>query len=259
MPRGSILGVLAALLLADPSVAQPITRPAAPPPDRLAAPDRPGWTVDARNGCWLWNADPKPEEVSTWNGTCPGGPAEGEGEGECRYAEGAEARVSSFGGTLREGRLNGRGFTVTADGGRYDGEFRDDRRHGRGVETFADGDRYEGEYRNDRFHGRGIYSMAAGDRYEGEWQDDRRNGRGVTTFASGERYDGEWRDGRQEGYGTYSWSNGRRYEGGWVANRPDGRGTYVTPDDTVTGMWAGGCLIDRGAQAAIGRPAEECP
>src|SRR3989442_563204 len=45
-------------------------RPPAPPQDMLASPENPGWSVDERTGCWLWNGSPKPDEKVVWSGSC---------------------------------------------------------------------------------------------------------------------------------------------------------------------------------------------
>lgn len=187
--------VLAASLLPLAAWAQqpaPPPRPPAPPSDQIATPGRPGWTVDARNGCWVWNPNPQPGEAVTWSGRCPRGPAEGNGRGEWRWTAEGRAQVETFSGALRNGRLEGRGVVTWPNGNRYDGEWRDGRQHGRGVLTGPNGNRYDGE-----------------------WRDDRQNGRGVFTWPDGSRSDGEWRDGRPDGSGTYTTSAGI-YTGTWV-------------------------------------------
>jgi hypothetical protein len=84
--------LIALLLASGPALAQTQPpaqpRPAPPPAESRAEPGRPGWKVDARNGCWVWNADPQPGETVTWSGRCPRGPAQGQGRGEWRWTEG---------------------------------------------------------------------------------------------------------------------------------------------------------------------------
>jgi hypothetical protein len=152
----------------NPSPAR--VRPPAPPANSLAEPGRPGWSVDARNGCWVWNAHPQPGETVSWSGACPRGPAQGQGQGEWRWTEGGQPRVQRFSGTRREGRMEGRGTYTWANGARYEGEYRDDRRHGRGTQTWANGYRYEGEWRDGRADGYGeYYDAASGIWYRGQW------------------------------------------------------------------------------------------
>lgn len=156
------------LAWAQPPPARP--RPAPPAPESVAQPGRPGWTVDSRNGCWVWNPNPQPSETVTWSGACPRGPAEGQGAGEWRYTENGQPRVARFSGPRREGRMEGRGTYTDANGNRYEGEWRDGRRHGRGTQTWPNGSRYEGEWRDDRPDGYGEgYNAAQRAWFRGTW------------------------------------------------------------------------------------------
>lgn len=187
---------LSALVL-SPASAQ--TRPAPPAPDLMASPGNPGWSVDARSGCWIWNPNPQPGEVVTWTAGCGSdGRASGSGNLEWRH----DGKVERYSGEYRDGKRHGRGVHTWVDGGRYEGEFRDGKQHGRGVRTW-NGERYEGEYRDDKQHGRGVYTWADGDRYEGEYRDGRPDGFGEARI-NGTRYVGRWaggcfRDGNQRG------------------------------------------------------------
>ena len=89
-----IIGVAFILALgAAPGLAQTPhrSRPAPPSSDALAQSGRPGWVVDARNGCWVWAAEPPPGVTVSWIGACPHGPASGTGTVEWRRM--AEGRV----------------------------------------------------------------------------------------------------------------------------------------------------------------------
>ncbi|WP_426954908.1 hypothetical protein [Muricoccus radiodurans] len=194
----------AILLLAGTLAAQPAARPEPPPADGLAAPNRPGWTVDARTGCWVWNPSPKPGETVTWSGACPNGPAEGEGEGEWRHVENGVPWVELYSGNLRDGRLDGRGSVASPDGTGY-----------------------QGDWRNARPHGRGVALLPRGVRYEGEFRDGNRSGRGIQTWPDGTRYDGEWRNGRADGTGTFTSRTGS-FSGTWFQGCfIDGQGRIV--------------------------------
>ena len=178
-----------ALATALPAVAGAQSRPAPPPDDMRAAPDRPGWSVDPRTGCWVWNGVPQPNQTVSWSAGCgPDGRATGRGVVEWRY----------------DGKVD-----------RYEGEYRDGKRHGQGVYTSANGDRYEGEYRDGKGHGRGVYTWASGNRYDGEWRDGKRHGQGVQTWVYGDRYEGEYRDDRPDGFGV-AWIGGEQYAGSWA-------------------------------------------
>jgi hypothetical protein len=58
------------LLMSYPSPLYAQMRPAAPPVDIQAAPGHPGWSVDSRMGCWVWNGQPALNETVTWSGSC---------------------------------------------------------------------------------------------------------------------------------------------------------------------------------------------
>lgn len=250
---------MAVLLMATPLGAQPNSRPAPPPAEQLAAPGRPGWMIDAANGCWVWNPNPRPGETGTWEGACPRGPAEGRGRSELRWTEQGTPRVATYVGTLRAGRMEGSGLLDWGDGNRYAGEWREDRPHGRGISLFPNGDRYEGLYWQGRRHGHGTYSNPNGHRYEGEFRNGHRHGRGVFTWPGGDRYDGEWRDGRENGRGIETWPDGRRFEGQYRDGRPDGPGILTTPTASFEGIWVSGCFRDEaGRRAVVRRRLDEC-
>lgn len=116
-----------------------------------------------------------PELVGQYVGGCRDGLADGDGT-----AKGA----SVYQGQFKEGRKQGRGVKVLANGDHYEGEFKEDKRHGKGAYVWGPrspwaGDRYEGSYRDDRRSGMGLYLWVSGDRYEGMWQDDQRLGLSV--------------------------------------------------------------------------------
>jgi hypothetical protein len=165
---GWLVGAWLALLLSG-GLAWGQARPAPPPADQAAAPNRPGWSVDARGGCWLWNPNPQPGESVTWSGACDAiGRATGAGVVEWRLGDKID---------------------------RGEGEFREGKRHGHAAFTFANGNRYVGEFRDDKFDGRGVLTFAGGARYEGEWREGRPNGQGVYRRPDGNRFVGAWRDG----------------------------------------------------------------
>jgi hypothetical protein len=251
---------------APPPPPRPVTPPAAggpapPPPDTLAQPGRPGWTVDARNGCWVWNAAPQPGATVTWDGACPRGPAEGPGSGEWRWTADGRALVARFEGPRVNGRQHGQGIYISPNGDRYDGEYRDGVRHGRAVFTWANGDQYEGDYRDGQRTGRGTLTRANGNRYVGEFLDGQRHGQGRLTFPGGDTYEGNFRDNKFHGQGIYIWRSGNRYSGEWKADRADGQGEYYVADtrNWYRGTWVGGCIRRAdGRRAAVGRDLAEC-
>jgi len=247
-----ILG-LAILLFPQATGAQ--GRPPAPPPEQLARPGNPGWSIGAGTGCWIWNASPRAGETAIWSGECPLGPAEGPGVLEMRHA----GKVQRFEGGLVRGRAEGKATLIMSDGARYEGDWRAGAMHGFGILTTPQGARYEGQWERNRQHGRGVFSDRSGT-YDGEFRFGRQNGKGVMTFADGSRYEGEWKDGwengqgilkergvtyegtfldaRLNGRGTARWANGEHYEGDWIGGLRQGQGVFTWANgDRAEGLW----------------------
>jgi hypothetical protein len=261
-------GLIAALLLLAVLPARAQNSP--PPAESIA---------DPRTGCRVWNAAPKPTQTIGWSGACPNQLADG--RGVLRYFENARPTGDRYEGELHDGKANGSGAFIQADGARYDGawrdgkrnghgvftwgsgnrydgEWRDDKQNGHGVLTLVDGSRYDGEWRDDKADGRGVFTDARG-RYEGEWRDDQRNGHGTFTQPDGSRYDGEWRDDKQTGRGVAAWANGERYDGEWRDDKPNGAGRLQTANGTFDGVWKDGCFRNGARHLAVGVDPSSCP
>lgn len=206
----------------------------APPQEQIAEPTVPGWSIDVRSGCRLWNSYPRSGDIVRWTGPCgTSGVSTGTGVAEWQY-----------GGRVR----------------RYEGEVRDGKPDGHGVYTLANGDRYQGDVHEDQPHGHGIYVWAHGDRYEGDMREGRPHGRGTHVSTNGDRYDGEWRDGVNHGRGVFTWADGSRYEGDWRNDRPHGYGVFTSGRRTrYEGQWRDGCFWEAHLEIAIGRWLSECP
>jgi len=211
--------------------AQAQNRPPPPPAEARAAPNHPGWSIDSRSGCWVWNDTPEQNDSVTWTGTCaPDGRATGHGTIEWRWGD----QVSRYEGDLSEGKRNRHG--VIDNGGiHFEGEWQNDRANGHGVIIWPNGDRYDGEFRDGQPSGHGVGIATDGTRYDGEMADGKPNGHGVSTWTDGDRYDGNWRDGLPDGYGEAS-IKGQAYRGTWTA----------------------GCYQDGDRKTALIRPASEC-
>jgi hypothetical protein len=143
----------------------------------------PGWIADSRTGCRVWNAMPSPNESITWSGSCRDG-------------------LQWF--------SNGR----PAD--REEADFRDGKKEGLGIILFANGDRFHGEYRDGERDGHGIYTWPNGDRYDGEYRAGEKDGQGTMTYADGTLYEGAWHGGKPHGQGKATWPNGQVYDGVWT-------------------------------------------
>lgn len=139
--------------------------PDEPESPTLLRPFGPGWSVTENQPCQVWNYGSREYEPFTWSGACLEGRASGEGRLEFRGGEGA------YEGSMRAGRLSGRGVLVWSDGFRYEGELREGKQHGTGTLIRASGERYAGGWREGKPHGRGSYTTAGGDTYEGTWSE----------------------------------------------------------------------------------------
>lgn len=138
-------------------------------------------------------------------------------------------------------------FRVRVARCRYDGDWKQGKKEGTGTYLWANGSIYQGEYVNGKKEGKGIMiynngttqaqtrttsryvqhsrtwhdthdtthdtTTHAGDRYEGEWKGGRRHGYGTETWINGVKYEGEWRDGKRQGFGKVHYANGDKYEG----------------------------------------------
>ena len=226
-----MLAALALLLVAAiPARAQ--NRPPAPAADMLASPNHPGWSVDRRTGCWIWDDTPQQKDRVTWSGACAAdGRATGHGVLEWRW----RGNVSRYEGDMLEGKRSGHGI---ADSG---------------------GAHFEGEWRDDRANGRGVIIWPNGDRYDGEFRDGQPSGHGVGLATNGMRYEGELANGEPNGHGVSAWVNGDRYDGNWKDGRPDGEGEALIKGKTYRGTWAAGCYRAGDRNVAITRSASECP
>lgn len=180
-----ILAALVSVLTA--ACAMSPARQSQPTPEVAAAPGTPGWSIDERTGCRLWNQNPVPGETVRWTGKCPEGPATGSGRAEWLTPNG----VGWAEGEFFNGRLHGRAVYESPTKERYEGDWRDGYLHGKAVFTAPNGDRYEGDWLNDQMHGSGVFTAANGDRYEGEYRDGKPHGRG-TAWIEGEKYEGDW-------------------------------------------------------------------
>eukprot|EP00042_Codosiga_hollandica_P008881 m.20429 g.20429 ORF g.20429 m.20429 type:complete len:150 (+) comp31971_c0_seq1:72-521(+) len=84
-----------------------------------------------------------------------------------------------------DGKREGLGIVIFADGTRYNGAFVGGLCAGLGVLTFSDNSKYEGEFKNGKYHGFGVYTRADGMKYEGTFLDGQAQGKGLLTFADG--------------------------------------------------------------------------
>lgn len=158
-PRDTAEGVTAA--------AEPPAPAAAPRPScEDAAEGAKCWkALSDRPGCYVWDDYLRKSQTVSFSGRCRGGKVEG--PGELIWSDGEE-RITVE-GVFNDGKLNGYGVAIGADGSRYEGNFRDGEYHGYGMGTWSDGGRYVGGWRGFRAQGWGAFTDADGNNYVGEW------------------------------------------------------------------------------------------
>ena len=146
---------LLALLLVLGIAAHAQTRE--PEPTPIPVPIRPGWLIDAKSKCSVWEGAPQPGETIVWAGGCKDKLADGDG------------------GILR----------VLIDGKQvelYIGDYRRGKKEGRGVYTWENHDRYDGGWKDDLQDGKGTMTFGSGGRYVGQWKDGKPDGAGVSRY-----------------------------------------------------------------------------
>jgi len=155
-----------------------------------------GWIADEKSGCKLWARNVEPGDSVIWNGGCKNGLA----EGRATYQFMSNGKWIWKGeAEFHEGKREGRGSAVNADGVHIEGDYRGGVLNGRVIESDAEIGRYVGEYRNGERNGTGRYTYGNGDYYEGAFRDGLPNGAGTfkghNNVGGISLYAGDWRDG----------------------------------------------------------------
>jgi hypothetical protein len=126
--------------------------------------------------------------------------------------------------------------------GNYQGQCLNGKPNGIGEVVFANGDRFSGMFKNGRIEGSGSWtSGSSGNTYSGNWKNGRRDGAGTYSWAqSSQQYVGEWADDKRHGKGTLTWRNGDRFEGEF-RNNQQYTGTYFTAGGATHTCYMGSC------------------
>jgi hypothetical protein len=104
---------------------------------------------------------------------------------DCDYKKEYDNGDMYEGCTDVEGRFNGKGKYLWADGRYYSGYWVNNKREGSGEFKFSDGSLYIGDWVNNKMDGKGKYTNTDGDIYEGYYKDNMKNGEGIQTYTVG--------------------------------------------------------------------------
>ena len=121
-------------------------------------------------------------------------------------------------GSWIDGKPNGKGSMVYANGYTYEGEVKEGYRHGKGKYIYPNGTIYEGDFVIGKGEGIGMFKYKIEGSYEGSIKNWRVIGQGVRTLADGIVVEG-WFDNFKAGYGEASvtfkngdvWTGSHRY------------------------------------------------
>ena len=153
------------LRLVREAAPRPAPTPAEPETASPLEPAGPSWSIAENTPCQVWNYGNRDYEPFAWSGACLDDKASGSGRLVFRGGEGV------YEGSMRAGKMHGRGVFEWSSGFRYEGELREGKQHGYGTYVGANGERYDGGWREGRPHGQGTYVQSDGSVYEGAWRD----------------------------------------------------------------------------------------
>lgn len=74
----------------------------------------------------------------------------------------------------------------------YRGEIKDGKKNGKGKMIYANGDIYDGDWKNDKYEGKGKIIYSNGGFQEGNWKNGKLFGWGKSSFPNGPIYEGEY-------------------------------------------------------------------
>ena len=130
MPRAPTL--LPRVLIPSVLIGAALWLAAAPAGAQAPPPPGPGWIVDTRTGCRVWNANPKSNLSVSWSGPCQNRVAQGHGVLQWSANDRPDDRYE---GDLVAGKYDGHGIWTSPDGFRYEGGWHDGKANGAGELT----------------------------------------------------------------------------------------------------------------------------
>jgi len=162
------------------------------------------------------------------------------GKGRLEWDNGA-----FYEGGFANGLMSGRGHLRFANG-EYQGDFRDGLMWGVGELRYDNGRKYRGDFQRSEMQGKGRLETPEGDVYEGGFSKDEFTGPGSYTRKDGSRYDGEFRNWIFHGHGRYSDGHGTVYEGNFVNGQLEGPDKATSAGGTYEGDFKNGIFHGQG-------------
>jgi len=153
------------------------------------------WSTDEASGCQVWNNYPTPDEKIVWSGACKDGKAFG--PGTLKFVQKDPQKSSALNCSFLDGKCQGAGKKIWANGDRYKGDLVDGKLSGKGTFVWASGDQYEGNFVNDEFVGEGAFKLFVRGGNEGDFANAELTGGGDSGQPDGKRYQRELREGRR--------------------------------------------------------------
>jgi len=176
------------------------------------------WFTDEASGCQAWNNFPQPDERIVWSGACKDGKVSG--PGSLKFLQKDPQKSSTVNCSFVDGKCEGPGTTIWANGNRREGNYVDNYAEGKGIFVWVNGDRYEGDFVQGKRTGKGSLVWANGNRYTGDFVDGVRTGKGVFAWADGSHYEGDFVQNKRIGKGVMTWPDGNQQEGDFVDGKP---------------------------------------
>ena len=152
-----------------------------------------------------------------------------------------------YNGEFSDGKKNGQGNIIYANGTKYEGSFKNDFHDGFGKLMQSDGEIFEGEWKKGKINGKGTRIHSNGSKYIGSYINNIRNGQGHLILFNGESYNGNFINGKANGMGTFKFKNGNIYHGEFKDNLIMGKGTLTLKNgDKYIGTFNNGYLNGKG-------------
>lgn len=139
---------------------------------------------------------------------------------------------SRYSGTLKDGRLHGKGRLVWPGGQVYEGEFAHGQRQGLGLSRTPSGQLYQGEFFRGQWHGKGRLESGDDYVYEGEFLQGHEHGLGRLKTKE-LQYQGQFAKGQIQGQGRLRLPGGQVYEGTFQDGQPHGKTRLTLPNKVV--------------------------